>query len=137
MRLEKLKVFADGRQNLVIFGLLRGILSNMQDVRFLIAHNFSLLLLNLLFLAFLGNSTDQGLIFGIFVNLISNLSHNIVDFVAELDNQLMTLQPKILLGPNQLYITIKIVNDLRNLIWSCTPLCIHCTACHCIGESAC
>ena len=121
MRLEKLKVFADGRQNLVIFGLLRGILSNMQDVRFLIAHNFSLLLLNLLFLVFLGNSTDQGLIFGIFVNLISNLSHNIVDFVAELDNQLMTLQPKILLGPNQLYITIKIVNDLRNLIWSCTP----------------
>ena len=93
----------------------------MKDVRLLIAHDFSLPLLNLLFLVFLGNSADQRLIFGIFVDLFANLCHYIVDFVTKLDNQFMTLQPKILLGPNQLYITIKIMNDLRNLIWFCTP----------------
>jgi len=107
VRLEKFEVLADCRQNLVIFGLLRGVLSNMQDVGLLIADYFCLLLL--LLLIFLGHRVDQGLLLGVFVDFVSHLRYDVVDLVAEFNDQILTLQPEVLLGPNQLKINLEII----------------------------
>ncbi len=112
MRLEKFEVLADCRQNLVIFRLLRGVLSNMQDVGLLIAHYFCLLRLLLLrflllLLIFLGDRVDQGLILGVFVDFVSDLGYDVVDLVAEFNDQILTLQTEVLFGPYQLKINLE------------------------------
>ena len=49
------------------------------------------LLLLLLVRAFLEDSTNQALVFGIFINFIANLSYNVIDFVAELNKKFIRL----------------------------------------------
>jgi hypothetical protein len=67
----------------------------MKSIGFLIADYLSLGLI----LSALRQSADQTLIFCIFVNFISYLSNDIVDFVAEFNDKFMALQAKVLFCP--------------------------------------
>lgn len=67
----------------------------MKSIGFLIANNLCLWLI----LSALRQSADQTLVFCIFVNFVSDLSNDIVDFVAEFNDKFMALQAKVLFGP--------------------------------------
>jgi hypothetical protein len=67
----------------------------MKSIGFLIADYLSLRLI----LSALRQSADQPLVFCIFVNFISYLSNDIVDFVAEFNDEFMALHAKVLFGP--------------------------------------
>jgi hypothetical protein len=67
----------------------------MKSIGFLIADYLSLRLI----LSALRQSADQPLVFCIFVNFISDLSNDIVDFVAEFNDEFMALQAKVLFCP--------------------------------------
>jgi hypothetical protein len=67
----------------------------MKSICFLIANYLSLRLI----LSALRQSTDQTLVFSIFVDFISDLSNDIIDFVAEFNDKFMALQAKVLFSP--------------------------------------
>jgi hypothetical protein len=98
MILKQLKVFADCREDIIIFCLFRGILGNMKSICFLIANNLCLRLI----LSTLRHSANQPLIFCIFVDFVSYLSNDVIDFVAEFNDEFMALQAKVLFCPYQL-----------------------------------
>ena len=97
MRLEELEILSDCWQDLIIFGFLLQILGNMQNVGFLISQNFSWsrnhsnLGASRLSLSIFWDSWNQALLFGIFVYFIFNLPDNIIDFGAELIEQIIWL----------------------------------------------
>ncbi len=67
----------------------------MKSICFLIADNLCLRLI----LSTLRHSANQPLIFCIFVDFVSYLSNDIIDFVAEFNDKFMALQTKVLFCP--------------------------------------
>jgi len=67
----------------------------MKSIGFLIANNLCLWLI----LSTFRQSADQTLVFCIFVDFISDLSNDIVDFIAEFYDEFMALQAKVFFCP--------------------------------------
>ena len=86
----------------------------MQSVSLLISHYFCLGLF--LTTSFLRCCANETLFLGIFVDLVSYLSNDIVDFVAEFNHKLVTLQAKVLFCPYKLYrfILKRIIYTIEN-----------------------
>ena len=51
---------------------------------------------------YLGYGRNESLLLGVFVNLVSHLSHNVIYLVPELNQKLIGEQTEILLHPNKL-----------------------------------
>ena len=108
MRLEEFEILPDRRENLIVLQFLLCILGHVENVRFLVSKNFGLsrhhsylspVCWRLGVLSYCG---DKILIFSILINFVLYLTHNVVDFGAELIQQIIRLQTIIFLCPCKL-----------------------------------
>ena len=98
MGFEQFEVLTDSRENLVIFDFLIFVFSHMQSVRLGNLDRLSAFA----FLVVLQYGNDQILVFSIFVELVSDLTHNILDLVLDGEQEFLGVKTEMFLLPMQL-----------------------------------
>ena len=98
MGFEQFEVLTDSRENLIVFYFLVFVFSHMQGVRFCNLDR----LRAFAFLIVLQHGNNQILVFSIFVKLVSDLTHYILDLVLNGEQEFLGVKTEMLLLPMQL-----------------------------------